>query len=137
MNDIIFSKRTTFVRAGGRHFRYSVYSIFKKNRISYIGYGKSKNYMDAVNKSLVNSIFNLGLVLSTKKTIPFRVHSKVCKTNLNLIPCNSSRGIIASNIIRVVLKHTNIKNIYVKIIGSRNKVNVLKALILALKNFIK
>ncbi|QSW37967.1 hypothetical protein JSR06_00735 [Candidatus Vidania fulgoroideae] len=135
--ELLFSRKTSFVRAGGRHFRYSVYSVIKAGNKLSLGFGKSKTYSDAISKSsLPNTPMKIEII-SKKDTIPFTVTVKVCKTTLKLIPCYLKKGIVANTIIRIILMGTNIKNLYSKILGSKNRINVIKATFAALSIFNK
>lgn len=133
MNYVIFSRKTTFVRYGGRHFRFSVYSVFSKKNTVGIGFGKASNFSDAISKSFNNSKKNSFKIRNYKKTFPFEIKIRVCKTNLVIIPTKEETGIIANNLVRLVFKDTKIKNFYSKIFGSKNKINTIKAIIAVLK----
>ncbi|UOQ33162.1 SSU ribosomal protein S5p (S2e) [Candidatus Vidania fulgoroideae] len=135
MNSIIFSRKTTFVRYGGRHFRFSVYSVFSKKNSIGIGFGKASNFSDAISKSFNNSKKESFEIKTKKNTFPFGARAKVCKTCIKIIPSREDTGIIAGDLIRIIFKNTKIKNFYSKVLGSKNKVNTIKAIILILKNF--
>ncbi|MGX7589796.1 hypothetical protein [Candidatus Vidania fulgoroideorum] len=136
-SNLLLSRKTSFVRSGGRHFRYSVYSVVKKDNSLFLGFGKSKVYSDAFSKSLLPNPSTMVNVISSKGTIPSNIIVKVCKTTLKLIPCYRNVGIVANTLIRTILRDTNIKNLYSKILGSKNKVNVIKATFIALGFFSK
>ncbi|QSW37688.1 hypothetical protein JS520_00750 [Candidatus Vidania fulgoroideae] len=133
MKEIIFHRRTSFVRKGGRNFKYCVFSVITKNTQLCLGQGKSKNFTEAINKSFKYKKSDLIQPMIINHTIPTPLQSKICKTQLKLKPCLYSCGLIANNIIRTILKTTKIKNIYSEIIGSKNKVNVIKATFKILK----
>lgn len=130
---IISTKKTSFVRAGGRNIRFSVYSIIvDKNKVGF-GKGKSKDMSDAIDKSFKkagNELFNYYLV---NNTIPYKISTKVCKTILHLKPTCLNVGLIAGGCVRLILRVLGIKNIISKIQGSRNKFNSIKAFIIAFK----
>ncbi|MGX7458823.1 hypothetical protein [Candidatus Vidania fulgoroideorum] len=136
-SDLLFSRKTSFVRSGGRHFRYSVYSVIRNGDTIFLGFGKSKVYNDAFTKSLIPNNSMIYSIISSNNTIPFYIVTKVCKTTLKLIPCYSNKGIVANSLIRTIFKGTSIRNVYSKILGSKNKVNVIKATFLALGVFHK
>ncbi|MGX7583150.1 hypothetical protein ACWNX6_00790 [Candidatus Vidania fulgoroideorum] len=133
MNYVIFSRKTTFVRRGGRHFRFSVYSVFCKKNILGIGFGKSSIFSDAISKSFSNSKEKSVKIKDFKKTFPFEIKVRVCKTNLIIIPSFEEIGIVANNIIRLIFKNTKIKNFYSKVFGSKNKINTIKSVILVIE----
>ncbi|QSW37828.1 hypothetical protein JSR02_00770 [Candidatus Vidania fulgoroideae] len=133
MKEILFHRRTSFVRKGGRNFKYCVFSVIHKNTQLCLGQGKSKNFTEAINKSFKYKKHNLIKPQVKHQTIPKKLESKICKTKLKFKPCLQSHGLIANNIIRNILKNTQIKNIYSEIIGSKNTINVIKATFKILK----
>ncbi|UOQ27943.1 SSU ribosomal protein S5p (S2e) [Candidatus Vidania fulgoroideae] len=133
MNNIIFSRKTTFVRYGGRHFRFSVYSVFSNKNSIGIGFGKSSNFSDAISKSFDNSKKESFEIKIKKNTFPFETSARVCKTNIRIIPTDKDTGIVAGDIIRIIFRNTRIKNLYSKVFGSKNKVNTIKAITMILK----
>ncbi|MGX7582717.1 hypothetical protein ACWNX2_00770 [Candidatus Vidania fulgoroideorum] len=137
MKEIIFHRRTCFVRKGGRNFKYCVFSVISKNNQLCLGQGKSKTFTEAVIKSFKYKKANLINPKTINHTITTEVTSKVCKTKLKLKPCNQAHGLRANNIVRNILKHTKIKNIYSEILGSKNKINVIKATFKILKQINK
>ncbi|GAH86501.1 unnamed protein product, partial [marine sediment metagenome] len=67
-------------------------------------------------------------------TIPHEILAKFGTSKVLLKPAISGTGIVASNTIRAVLELAGIKDIISKSLGSRNKVSVVKATMVALSN---
>ncbi|MGX7589521.1 hypothetical protein [Candidatus Vidania fulgoroideorum] len=124
---LIFSRKTVFVRSGGRNFRYSSYSIVTdgKNKIGFAK-TKSKNLMESTIKSYKKAKKNIFKFKILKKTLPFSYNFKTSKTNINMIVSYKDIGIIAGGCVKEILMNTGIENIICKIYGSKNKYNVFE-----------
>ncbi|MGX7589383.1 hypothetical protein [Candidatus Vidania fulgoroideorum] len=124
---VIFVRKTTFVREGGRHFRYTVYSVVSnlKNKIG-IGCSRSKDISNSISKSFKyakKNYFKFKIGNKLKKNICFKVN----KTYLKVFPASDFDGLIIGGNARKIILLTGIKNIKCKIYGSKNKINVIKA----------
>jgi len=67
------------------------------------------------------------------ETIPHEIRENYGSAQILLKPVSKGTGIIAGGPVRIVATLAGIKNISAKILGSDNKINNLKAIILALK----
>ncbi|MGX7582858.1 30S ribosomal protein S5 [Candidatus Vidania fulgoroideorum] len=133
---LIYSRKTSFVRKGGRNFRYTAYTLVSngKNKIG-IEKSKSNNLSSALQKSFFKSKKNIIKLNIKKETIPKEVSIKVSKTFIKAYPCLNNEGLLAGGCLRLILSYTGIKNINCKIYGSKNKINVIKASKKLLKYF--
>ena len=124
------SKSTT----GGRRMRFNaIVVVGGGNSHVGIGFGKANEVAAAVNKAkeiAKKSIFKAPII---KGTIPHRVDIKYGSVKLMLKPASPGTGIIAGGPVRAVLEQIGITNILTKNTGSTNALNVVRAVVKALK----
>ena len=124
------SKSTT----GGRRMRFNaIVVVGDGNSHVGIGFGKANEVASAVNKAkeiAKKSIFKAPII---KGTIPHRVDIKYGSVKLMLKPASPGTGIIAGGPVRAVLEQVGITNILTKNTGSTNALNVVRAVVKALK----
>jgi small subunit ribosomal protein S5 len=124
------SKSTT----GGRRMRFNaIVVVGDGNSHVGIGFGKANEVAAAVNKAkeiAKKSIFKAPII---KGTIPHRVDIKYGSVKLMLKPASPGTGIIAGGPVRAVLEQIGITNILTKNTGSTNALNVVRAVVKALK----
>ncbi|MDB4859387.1 30S ribosomal protein S5 [Candidatus Marinimicrobia bacterium] len=124
------SKSTT----GGRRMRFNaIVVVGDGNSHVGIGFGKANEVASAVNKAkeiAKKSIFKAPII---KGTIPHRVDIKYGSVKLMLKPASPGTGIIAGGPVRAVLEQIGITNILTKNTGSTNALNVVRAVVKALK----
>ncbi|MGX7576536.1 30S ribosomal protein S5 [Candidatus Vidania fulgoroideorum] len=133
---LIYSRKTSFVRKGGRNFKYLAYTIVSngKNKIG-LEKSKSNNLSSAMYKSFKKSKKKTIYINIVEDTLPKPCIVKVSKTTIKSFPCYKNEGIIAGGCLRKILLCTGIKNLNCKIYGSKNKYNVIKASKKLLKKF--
>ena len=124
------SKSTT----GGRRMRFNaIVVVGDGNSHVGIGFGKANEVAAAVNKAkeiAKKSIFKAPII---KGTIPHRGDIKYGSVKLMLKPASPGTGIIAGGPVRAVLEQIGITNILTKNTGSTNALNVVRAVVKALK----
>ncbi|MGX7586246.1 hypothetical protein [Candidatus Vidania fulgoroideorum] len=125
---LIYSRKTSFVRKGGRNFRYLAYSLISngKNKIG-IEKSKSNDLSSALYKSFKKAKKNIIKINIKKDTLPKDISVKVSRTIIKSFSCYNNEGIIAGGCLRKILMCTGIKNLICKIYGSKNKHNVIEA----------
>ncbi|MGX7577220.1 hypothetical protein ACT2CR_00665 [Candidatus Vidania fulgoroideorum] len=126
---ILFIKKSSFVRAGGRHLRYSVYSIVgKKNKIGF-GKAKSKDLALAIKKSFYNSKKNIFFITKFKKKI-YKTKFKKTIVIINFFSNKFRTG----GVVRKIFNMIGWNKISSKIYGSGKNYNVIYAMLNFLKN---
>ncbi|MGX7577359.1 hypothetical protein [Candidatus Vidania fulgoroideorum] len=122
---LIYSRKTVFVRKGGRNFRYSAYSIVSngKNKIGFAK-SRSKTVLDATYKSYKTAKKQMFKFNILNNSFPCSKNFKTSKTVIKMLKTNNNLGIIAGGCVRIILRYTGIKNLICKIYGSKNKYNV-------------
>ncbi|MFA6215016.1 MAG: 30S ribosomal protein S5 [Patescibacteria group bacterium] len=131
---IIDIARVTRVMAGGKRMRFRACVVIG-DRHGRIGsaVAKAADVTAAVNKAVTKARKDMVNVLITNETIPHRVNVKYGAARVMLKPAPKGTGIIAGGAVRSVLDLTGVTNVVAKILGTNNKINNVKATIIALK----
>lgn len=135
---IVEIARVTRVMAGGKRmsFRACVVIGDRKGRVG-MGLAKAKDVPMAVQKAVrqaEKAIIKVGL---RNGTIVHSVHVKLGAARIMLKPAPQGTGIISGGAVRTVLELAGIENACSKIFGSNNKVNNIRAALLALSSLKK
>merc|ERR1711916_106530 len=94
-----------------------------------IGLGKAKNPKDAVKKSLANAKKGMASVSLKGSTIPHQVIGICGATKVFMKPAPEGTGLVAGSAAREILEVAGVANVFGKVMGSKNKVNVARATI--------
>lgn len=136
---IIAIRRVTRVAAGGRRFTFSVAVVSgdKKGKVG-VGLGKAGDTSLAIDKATRHAKKNMIKVqLSPQMTIPHAVEAKFSSAMVMLMPAKG-RGVVAGSAVRNVIELAGIKDICGKLLsGSKNKLNIARATIVALEKLSK
>ncbi|QEK38918.1 30S ribosomal protein S5 [Candidatus Nesciobacter abundans] len=96
-----------------------------------VGYalGKAKEVPEAVKKAIDKATANMFKVhLRDNKTFHHDINTKYCGTKICIRSAKSGSGIIANETVRSALNALGVKSATVKVIGSSNPYNVIRAL---------
>jgi small subunit ribosomal protein S5 len=130
--------RITKVVKGGKHLRFRALVIVgDKERHVGFGLAKATEVPEAIRKAGAAARKELLEVPNINGTIPHEVLAKFGASKILLKPATPGTGLVASNTARTVLELAGIRDILSKSLGSSNKVNVVKATMLALANLKK
>jgi len=127
--------RVTRVTKGGKQLRFRAVVVAgnKKGKIG-VGVAKGRDVSLAVEKSTRLAKKNLIEVPMFQETIPHEVESKYGPARVLLRPQAKGRGLVAGGQVRVICHLAGIRNISSKLLSrSRNKLNIARATIMALK----
>ena len=126
-------RRVVKVVKGGRIFSFSAIVVVGDGNgsVAY-GQGKSREVPNAIQKAMEKARNNMRKVALKNDTLqyPINVHEGAVK--LVIKPASQGTGVIAGGPMRLVFEAVGIQNILAKCIGTRNKVNVVKATVNAL-----
>lgn len=130
---IVDIARVTRVMAGGKRmsFRACVAIGDKKGKVG-IGLAKGADVTIAVNKAVNQAKKVMINVTTVNDTIPHSIYHKKGAAKIMLKPARRGKGMIAGGATRIIFELAGIKNITSKILGSNNKVNIVKCTIEAL-----
>lgn len=126
--------RVTRVTKGGKRMRFRVLTVIG-NRKGRVGFGLAKglDVAGATGKSTTQARKALITVPIVKDTIPHAVQAKYAAAVVLLKPAPKGTGIKAGGTVRNVLELAGVPNVTSKILGSKNKINNVKATFLALR----
>ncbi len=136
-SQVILVRRITRVVKGGKRMRFSAL-VVSGDRAGKIGFGLKKglDFQDAVAKATKKAQDSaIKIKLNEVSSIDFPIQEKYKSCEIMLKPAKSGTGVIAGGFLRPVLELAGIKNIYSKIIGSRNKISGVQTALRTLQKF--
>jgi small subunit ribosomal protein S5 len=134
-SQVVAINRVTKVVKGGRNFRFSALVVVgdHKGRVG-IGTGKAKEVPDAIRKAEEDAKKNVFTVPMVGTTIPHEVVGNYGAGSVFMRPASEGTGISAGGPARAVLELAGVTDILTKCLGSRTKINVVRATVDGLKN---
>jgi small subunit ribosomal protein S5 len=127
------------VAAGGRRFSFSVAVVSgdKKGKVG-VGLGKAGDTSLAIDKATRDAKKHMiKIPLLSNMTIAHAVDAKYSSAVVTMIPAKG-RGVVAGSAVRNVIELAGIKDICAKLLsGSKNKLNIARATVLALSKLSK
>ena len=131
---VIDIARVTRVMKGGKRmsFRACIVIGDRKGRVA-MGLRKGADVAVAINKAITAAKKEVITVKIVDGTIPSRVVAKFKAAEVLLRPAAPGTGVIAGGAVRAVLELAGVKNVVSKMLGSKNKVNNVKAIMNALE----
>ena len=126
--------RVSKTTKGGRTISFSVLAAIGdgEGKVG-LGLGKANGVPDAIKKAISSAKKNMVDVSLKGKTIPHEIVGKWGATSLWMAPAYEGAGVIAGSAAREILELVGVHDILTKIKGSRNKHNVARATVEALK----
>ena len=131
---LVTVNRIAKVVKGGRRFSFNALVVVGDQAGSVaIGMGKANEIPDAIRKAMGTAKKSLVKIhLARGNRLPHEVIGKFKCSKVLLKPASPGTGIIAGESVRSVIEQVGIHDILCKVIGSKNKFNVVKATMNAL-----
>jgi small subunit ribosomal protein S5 len=128
--------RVTRVTKGGKRMRFRATVVVgdKKSRVGF-GVGKGNDVTFSVNKAARDAKKRMITIPIVNGTIPHETRAKFGASMVMLKPAPQGSGIKAGGAVRTVLELGGVPNAIGKILNGKNKINMLKATMLALTKF--
>lgn len=132
---VVSINRISKVVKGGRRMRFAALVVVgdRKGRVG-VGTGKAKEVPEAIRKASEDAKKNVFKVPLVGNTIPHDVLGKYGSAQVFMRPASEGTGVIAGGASRSVLELAGIKDILTKNLGSRTKINTVRATAEGLKN---
>ncbi len=134
-SQMIDLSRVTRVTKGGKQlsFRACIVVGDRKGRVGE-GTAKGKDVQIAIEKATRQAKKNLFTVTSVNGTIPHAVIGKFGAAKVLLKPAPKGSGLISGGPVRMVFALAGIESASSKIMGSNNKINIVRATLKALQS---
>lgn len=131
---VVFVNRCAKVVKGGRRFSFSAVVVVgdQNGRVGF-GFGKANEVSEAIRKGGESARKEMMRVKMDERTIPHEVIGVFDGGHVLLKPAPDGTGVIAGGGMRPVLEAAGIRNVVGKSLGSKNRLNVVKATIAALQ----
>jgi small subunit ribosomal protein S5 len=127
---VVHIRRVAKVTKGGKRFHFTVLAVVgNSDGIVGAGLGKSNEVPDAVRKAVEKAKKSLIRVPRNGTTIPHGVRTQYVSSKIMLLPASPGTGVIAGGAVRAVVELAGIHDVLSKVVGSRNPLNVVMAVV--------
>jgi small subunit ribosomal protein S5 len=131
---VVFVNRCSKVVKGGRRFSFSAVVVVgdREGRVGF-GFGKANEVSESIRKAGEAARKQMMRVTMRGRTIPHEVIGVFDGGRVLLKPAPDGSGVICGGGMRPVLEAAGVRDVVGKSLGSKNRLNVVKATIAALE----
>ena len=132
---LIKLNRVAKVVKGGRRFSFSALVVVgdQSGKVGF-GFGKANDVAEAIRKSIDKAKKNMIEVPIKKTTLPHEIIGEYKSAKVLLKPAAPGTGVIAGGPVRAVMDACGVHDILSKSLGSKNTINIVKAVFNGLEN---
>ncbi len=125
---VVHIRRVAKVTKGGKRFHFTALAVVgNRDGVVGSGLGKSNEVPDAIRKAVEKAKKTLIEIPRDGSTIPHEIIAKHISTTVKLMPAAPGTGVIAGGAVRAVVSLAGMHDILSKVLGSRNPMNVVLA----------
>ncbi len=134
-HEVLDVARVVRVVKGGRRFRFRA-SVIVGDRAGKIGFGtgKSKDVQEAIQKAEARAEKRMINIPMKDGTIAHEVIANYKGASVMLRPAKPGTGVIAGGTVRAIAELVGIKDLVSKLYGSSNRINNIRATLIALQS---
>lgn len=132
---LIKLNRVAKVVKGGRRFSFSALVVVgdQNGKVGY-GFGKANDVAEAIRKSIDKAKGSMIEIPIKKTTLPHEIIGEFKSARVLLKPAAPGTGVIAGGPVRAVMDACGVHDILSKSLGSKNTINIVKAVFNGLEN---
>lgn len=132
---LIKLNRVAKVVKGGRRFSFSALVVVgdQNGKVGY-GFGKANDVSEAIRKSIEKAKKNMITVPIKNATVPHEINGEYKSAKVFMKPAAPGTGVIAGGPVRAVMDAVGVHDILSKSLGSKNSINIVKAVFDGLEN---